>query len=308
MLWLVVICAFLVIIVGVLLVKIYMLHQTADEIRHGMTERLEHDTNTLISISTNDSTMSKLADSINKELRLLRSERRRFQSGDHELKEAVTNMSHDLRTPLTAICGYLDLLEKEEKSETVARYLSFIENRTQALKQLTQELLRYSVIASTTENLHLEDVNLNRVLEESIAAYYAALKKRGITPTIKMPEYKIVRQLDYTAMSRVFGNILNNALKYSDGDLDITLSETGDIIFTNMASRLDEVHVGKLFNRFYTIEAARNSTGLGLSISKMLVEQMKGYINAQYDNKKLSICIRLPYTAPDQTETPFGRW
>ena len=84
---------------------------------------------------------------------------------------------------------------------------------------------------------------------------------------------------------------MNNAIKYSDGDLDIILSETGEIIFSNTASGLNEVQVGKLFDRFYTVEAARKSTGLGLAIAKTLVEQMNGTISAKYENNRLSICI-----------------
>ncbi len=184
MLWLGIVCAILAIIIVILLIKITLLHRTADEIRQGMAERLEYNTNTLISISSNDRAMCKLTDSINKELRLLRKERRRFQSGNRELKEAITNISHDLRTPLTAICGYLDLLGKEKKSAAAMRYISLIENRTQALKQLTEELFRYSIITSMPESLSLMDVSLNSVLEESIAAYYTAFKGRGIVPTI----------------------------------------------------------------------------------------------------------------------------
>jgi hypothetical protein len=80
-------------------------------------------------------------------------------------------------------------------------------------------------------------------------------------------------------------------MKYSDGDLDITLSETGEIIFSNMAYGLNEVQVGKLFDRFYTVEAARKSTGLGLAIARTLVEQMNGTIYATYENDRLSIHI-----------------
>jgi signal transduction histidine kinase len=220
----------------------------------------------------------------------LREERHRFVQGDMELKNAVTNISHDLRTPLTAICGYLELLEQEEKSETVERYIDIIANRTEALKQLTEELFRYSVIV-TTEEHEKEQVVLNTVLEESIAAFYAALNEKEITPNIHIPEIKISRYLDRSALSRVFSNLLNNAMKYSDGDLDITLSETGEITFSNMASSLNEVQVGKLFDRFYTVEAARKSTGLGLAIARTLVEQMNGTIYATYENDMLSIHI-----------------
>ncbi len=95
-------------------------------------------------------------------------------------------------------------------------------------------------------------------------------------------------------MTRVFSNLLNNAIKYSDGDLDITLYETGEIIFTNTASGLNEVQVGKLFDRFYTVEAARKSTGLGLAIARTLIEQMNGTISAVYENNRLSIRIFFP--------------
>lgn len=100
-----------------------------------------------------------------------------------------------------------------------------------------------------------------------------------------------MRRLNQAALSRVFGNILNNAVKYSDGDLDISLSDDGKIIFSNTAISLDEVQVGKLFDRFYTVEAARRSTGLGLAIAKTLVEQMNGKIEANYKNKKISIVV-----------------
>ena len=302
MLWLSILCVILAAMVFVLIIKIAILHKAADEIRQGMTKRLEQDTNTLISISTRDRTMCKLADGINKELWILRKERRRYQRGDQELKEAITNMSHDLRTPLTAICGYLELLEKEEKSENAARYLLLIENRTEVLKQLTEELFRYSIIKSTPKDMSFEIVSLNRVLEESIAAYYAALKERGITPNIQMPEKKVLRQLNRAALSRVFANLINNALKYSDGDLEVSLSEAGEITFTNSASGLNEVQVGKLFDRFYTVETARKSTGLGLTIARTLIEQMNGTITVRYTEKKLSIRILFPDTVVSSTE------
>ena len=284
----------LLLIVVILLIKLQILHRAAGELAEDFAGRFATDTNTLIDLSTRDRYMRKLATSINEQLRLLRKQRLQYLNGDRELKEAVTNISHDLRTPLTAICGYLDLLEQEEKSEAVTRYLSMIANRTQALKQLTEELFRYSVILSTANDMNLEAVNINGVLEESVAAFYAALTERGITPTIQISEKRIVRQLNRAALSRVFSNILSNVLKYSDGDLDISLCETGEVTFTNAASKLDGVQVGKLFDRFFSVEAAGNSTGLGLAISKTLVEQMNGAITAQYENSQLSICIAFP--------------
>lgn len=282
--------AILVIVIFALLTKIYLMHKAALEIIEAFEDRLASDTNTLIDISSRDPYLCQLAASINVQLRLLRRQRHKYLHGDRELKEAVTNISHDLRTPLTAICGYMDLLQKEEKSINAARYLSLIENRVDAMKQLTEELFRYSVILSAGE-MPLETVPINGALEESLAAFYGALTSRGIQPRIHMSGKRIERQLNREALARVFSNILNNALKYSDGDLEVTLHDDGRITFSNTAAGLNDIQVGKLFDRFFTVEAARNSNGLGLAISKTLVEQMGGTIAASYSGGVLSITI-----------------
>lgn len=161
--------------------------------------------------------------------------------GNLTLKENITNISHDIRTPLTAICGYLELLEEEEKSEKALRYLAVVKERTETLKRLTEELFAYAtaVPAEYAENgmemtwlscdgrrdkeldKEYEDVVLNAVLEESILAYYGALKTQGITPHIIMSETKVIRRVNPAALSRIFANILGNAVKYSAGDLQI---------------------------------------------------------------------------------------
>ncbi|MDE6699114.1 MAG: HAMP domain-containing histidine kinase [Lachnospiraceae bacterium] len=291
-LWFVIV--FLALLVIAMAIKIYLLKKTAKEIADAFTDRLKADTNTLIDISCNDRYMRNLANVINIQLRKLRKEWHRFQRGNMEFKDAITNISHDLRTPLTAIFGYLDLLEQEKTEDAVKRYIEIIRNRAEMLKQLTEELFRYSVILTAESNMEKESVTINSVLEESIAAFYTDLNERSITPNIQIPEEKVIRTLDRSALARVFSNLLNNAIKYSDGDLDITLLETGKIIFTNTASGLNEVQVGKLFDRFYTVEAARKSTGLGLAIAKTLIEQMNGTISAEYENNRLSICVFLP--------------
>jgi signal transduction histidine kinase len=292
--WLWAVIFVLVCIIIALAIKIYLMRKSAEEMEKAFAERLTTDTNVLIDISSRDRYMRHLAESMNIQLRRLRRERHRFLRGDLELKTAVTNISHDLRTPLTAICGYLELLEDTEKNAAVERYIGIIKNRTEILIQLTEELFRYSVITSPDTDKALENVEVNEVLEESIAGFYAVICERKITPNIHITETKVVRKLNREALSRTFSNLINNAVKYSEGDLDITLDDTGRILFANTAPGLDKVQVGKLFERFYTVETARNSTGLGLSIAKVLVEQMNGQIDAEYENGKLSICIKLP--------------
>lgn len=289
----------LLIIIFSLVIKLFFVHKTVREIEAQFTERLMTETNTLIDISHRNKIMCGFAKRLNTELRKLRKERHRFQQGDLELKNAVTNISHDLRTPLTAISGYLDLLDNAEKSEEAERYIKVIRNRTEVLRQLTEELFCYSVVTSPEYDNDVEFVSVNSVLEESILGFYAVLQERNITPNISMPENKVFRKVNRAALSRIFSNLLNNAIKYSDGDLNITLNDTGEITFSNTASDLSEVDVKKLFDRFYTVENARKSTGLGLSISRILIEQMKGTISAQYKNGKLSICIWLPDVSGD---------
>lgn len=287
-------CGVLLVMVIVLIMKIIFLKKNIDEICAELIEHLSNETNTLISISTGDKQIRHFAVELNKQLCLLRKQRQQYLSGDRELKEAVTNISHDLRTPLTAICGYLELMEGEEKSASLERYINIISNRVEAMKQLTEELFRYSVILVSENDTGKEKIILNEMLEESIAGFYAALKECGIDPNVSLPQNKVVRYLNPFTLSRVLSNLLNNAIKYSDGDLDIELTEAGEIIFTNTASGLNEVQVGKLFDRFYIVEAARESTGLGLAITRTLIEQMNGTISAGYKNNKLSICILLP--------------
>lgn len=292
--WLIIICIILFITVVILSIKIILMRKAADEICNEFSDKLNNDTNTLISISSQDKGMRRLASDINVQLRELRKERHRFSQGDIELKNTITNISHDLRTPLTAICGYLDLLDDTDKSDTANRYIKIIKGRTEVLKQLTEELFCYSVVTSYNYDTSVENILINGILEESIAGIYATLQEKKITPNIHITEKKIVGNLNRASLSRIFSNILNNAIKYSDGDLDIELTDKGELIFTNTASELSEVQVAKLFDRFYTVEASRKSTGLGLAIARTLTEQMNGTIWAKCEKGRLSIYIIFP--------------
>ena len=290
LLWVIIGILFLVILI--LSLKIFIMRKSIKKIQTDFSEKLTADTNTVIGVSSNDKVIKGLAKNINSQLKLLRKEKLKYLQGNSELKTAVTNIAHDLRTPLTAICGYLELLKNEDKNAEVERCLDIIENRTDTLKQLTEELFRYSLIISQDDEIKNEEVCVNYVLEETIAAYYGALKEKNITPVVTLTDKRIVRNLDKTALSRVFANILSNVVKYSDGDLEISLNDSGEITFSNTATGLDEIQVAKLFDRFYTVSDARTSTGLGLSIARTLVERMNGEISASYTNSRLVICIK----------------
>ena len=224
-------------------------------------------------------------------MKILRKEHLQYHQGNTELKNAITNISHDIRTPLTAIYGYLDMIQKTDDPQKQTKYISIMKDRAELMKQLTEELFRYSVIISDESEMETEEVFVNQVLAESISSFYPALFDKGITPKISITEKRIIRQVNKAALYRVFSNLLNNAVKYSDGDLNITLSDTGEIIFSNTAKELSSVKVEQLFDRFYTVEAAHHSTGLGLSIARTLTQRIGGTITADYDDSRLTIKI-----------------
>lgn len=278
----------------ILLYKIASIYHAADEIQAQLAEHMEMDTNTGIDISCADPKMKALAAGLDRQLKALRRKELVYTRGDAELKTAVTNISHDIRTPLTAVCGYLSLLKEENLTDAAAQYLGILENRVEALKELSEELFRYSVILSLDSYGEKEEMSLAAVLEECIAGYYGAILKAGIRPEICLTKNAVKRHLNRQAVSRIFSNIISNALKYSSGDLQISLDDGGTACFSNHAADMDTVQVGHLFDRFYTVESARSSTGLGLSIARMLTEEMNGKIRAEYREGVLYFYVWFP--------------
>lgn len=288
------VCVLLGLAVLLLVWKVVLLRRSADALREGLEERLKEDTNTLLSIPSRDGAMRRLAAGLNVQLRLLRQERRQYQNGDRELKETVANISHDLRTPLTAICGYLDLLEGEEKSGAAARYLSLVRGRTDSLRSLTEEFFRYSAALSAGEPEEPEPVSLNRAVEESLAAWYGVFSARGIVPEVDLPARQVVRRLNRESVGRVLGNVLSNAAKYSPGDLRVILEEDGTLTFSNAAPELTPVLAEKLFDRYFTVESGGRGAGLGLAIARHLAERMGGTVSADWREGRLTVCLRFP--------------
>lgn len=311
-----IICA----LTAALAVKIYLLQKGLKEIDNSLEEILDHDTNRQITLSSRDRSICLLASRLNVHLGELRKNRLKYTNGDRELKEAITNISHDLRTPLTAISGYLELLEREYEHEISSKEVSFcpegeiqpgkirsypeteahstevlrclavIRNRTEHMKQLTEELFRYSLALSVPEEKP-QLLSLNKILEESLLSFYEALLKKGITPTVSLPETPVMRTLDPAALSRVFQNVLGNAVKYSGGDLNVCLKEDGTVTCSNTAPNLNPLLTEQLFDRYYTVETvsspnAESSTGLGLYIARLLTERLGGEISA--------VCVQQP--------------
>ncbi|MBQ9895281.1 MAG: HAMP domain-containing histidine kinase [Ruminococcus sp.] len=283
----------LAVIIIILSIKIYLLKKAAREISDSFADRLHTDTNVPIGISSRDRDMRYLADSINTQLKVLRREHHKYTVGDRELKTAIINISHDIRTPLTAISGYLDIMKEMDKSEEIEKYLDILEERSAVMKQLTEEMFSYSVALSDGVNKDKTEFSVNQLLEDTIIGYYGAISEKGIEPVIEISSNKQLRTLNRSSLGRVFSNLINNAIRYSDGDLSIKMDYEGTIFFSNSAPTLTSVQVEKLFDRFYTVESSRNSTGLGLAIARTLLEQMNGTIKAEFDNGILTFVVNI---------------
>ena len=281
------------IVINVILgMKILAMRISIKELRIDFAERAELRSNTLLGVSSRDKQIRLLATSINDTLTKLRDAFNKYKLGDDEVKTAITNIAHDLRTPLTSILGYLELSERLDKSPEMEKYLDIIKDRAEHMKKLTEELFEYSVITGGEIREEKTKVNVNKALEDCIMSNYPALQSRGIEPVVEITETPIVRTLYPSYVERIMNNLVNNALKYSDGDLEVKLSDSGKLTVANSAQELSNVEVNKLFDRFFTVENARNnSTGLGLSIVKVFAERMNLDLSADYVDGKIVIEI-----------------
>lgn len=277
----------------IFILRFHTMRMTLKEIDEGLNEKLDIDTNTPISISGLDLYSKKLASDLNKQIKRLKKEQHKYETKNDDIKVAVTNIAHDIRTPLTAINGYLELFEKADLNPEEKRWLSIIQERTDSLKELTGELFSYSTAYSEVENLKPESLCPNDELTNILAGFYAAIKAQNIEPEIEITQAKIYKRLDKKAFDRIISNLLNNALKYSKGDLKITLHDDGEIVLCNKAPEMTAIDASRLFERFYTVKTANGSTGLGLSIARMLTERMGGSINAYLDKEQLIVKLIL---------------
>lgn len=279
-----------------LLIRLLILKAGIRELNREYIRTEQLNTNALIGISSRDADLRGLTESLNKTHKEVREKYNLYVQGDVELKQTITNVTHDLRTPLTAICGYLELLKTTDLSfEESKKYLSIIENRAKYMKDLTEELFEFSkTLGNQKEDLELEPIFINQLLEDSIMEYYGAFVDYGLEPEVSITENRIVRSLNRHAMERIIANLISNSLKYSKGDLKIALTDAGVIEFRDFAPELSSVDANRLFDRFYTVQTGKNSTGLGLSIVKAFVNQMGGTIEGAYENGYFIIRIQFP--------------
>ena len=216
---------------------------------------------------------------------------------EEELRASISNMSHDLRTPLTSIMGYLQMIKSEKPSEADKKeYMDIVEKRTKSLQKLISSFYDLSRIEGNEYNFNYKKVNLSNVLCENIAVFYNDFINNNIEPVIEIEEGIKEIISDEGAITRIFSNLIGNMIKHGENYVKISLKQENDIIiteFTNKATGLTQENVDKLFNRFYTVDNSRSdrNTGLGLYITKVLVEKLGYNITAKLENENLKIKI-----------------
>ena len=246
-----------------------------------------------INVSYVDQDMEKLAKEINEQIDLTWEAQAEKKRTENELKQAISNMSHDIRTPMTSILGYIQLLDGEDLSEEKKReYTQIVRKCALRLKALLDDFFELSIIESSDYALSIEKIVLNDLLLESLVGFYEEFNKRHIEPSIQIPENQISIMADPSAVKRVIENLLTNAIRYSSGGVTIHLEKAATsarLTIRNPACQLSQEDLIFIFDRFYKADQPRTDkgTGLGLSIAKSLMLKMNGNLTAEKKGHEL---------------------
>lgn len=289
------------IVVLYLFIRLFTYKRELKKVNDQLRQYNDFSTEKKIDVSLADRDMEILGIQINRLIdHYVSADRNRLRS-ENELQQAVANISHDLRTPLTSIKGYIQMAEPKDISEAQrSEYLKIAAGRTKRLEQLVNDFFELSKIESGDYKLSSETFNLKNHFEEVMLGLYTSFSDMGIEPEIIMPEADVFIHTDPSAVSRVLENLLSNALRYSDGAINAGLVETEEnvqIYVENSSQDLDgRTDLNLFFDRFYVADKSRTdkSTGLGLSIAKSLMEKMGGTIGAEYGSDMLTIRCEWP--------------
>ena len=278
------------ILVITLFLRVVAINNEIDYISRDFGDILEKDTNILLSLSSGERSLKRLVDSLNKEIKVLLSLKREYSKGIFDIKKSAENIAHDIRTPLTAVKGYVNLLEKEDLSEEGRKYLEIIKSRVDYMKDMTEELF-LSLSMKSRGVVTLSDIDAKSILEEALVSYLVEFEKKDIIPRVVTPKDKVIIKADSKALYRIYVNIISNALKYGEGDFVVEMNRNGDTVFSNYAPGMDKIEAARLLDRYYTISDAKASSGIGLSISKEMVEEMGGKLGVDLLDQRLYISI-----------------
>ncbi len=256
----------------------------------------EHESNMMISRDFASGGIGELTDLLNDLLMRQREERKGYLEKERMISDTYTNLSHDIRTPLTSLDGYFQLLEESREEQEQKRYLAIIQERITCLKELLEELFTFTRLKNESYQMDLSSCCLNRILKNTIFSYYEDWQERGIEPEIEIAEELYYIEGNQSAIKRVIQNVIKNVLDHGEKRIRIWLRRERKAVVLrigNETAHPEVIDISQVFNRFYKADAARSrsSTGLGLAIAKELVLRMNGRIEAHIQENEFWIVI-----------------
>ena len=269
------------------------LKQFRDSIR--FIER--HNSNMRITHEISNREIEDLVLDLNRLMEMHRNMQNEVEKKEQALKDLVTNLSHDIRTPLTSLDGYFQLLMTCEVKEDRERYYKIISGRIESLRILLDQLFMYMKLQNNSYEFEMSDCNLNKLLYDGLFEFYQEFTDRSMEPIVEIPEETIMIKTNYPAFSRVIQNIIKNILEHGSNKFAVRVATVGkkvSIEFENGFLSSNSMDISKIFDRFYKADSARTSTstGLGLAIAKELVLKMKGEISATANESTFTIIIQ----------------
>lgn len=258
----------------------------------------ECDSNMLITTEMKKGHIGELAELLNTLLKERKKERADYQKKEQMIADIYTNLSHDIRTPLTSLDGYFQLLEETQEENDRKRYIQIIQERIESLKEMLEELFTYTKLQNGTYELKLEPQNVGQILKETVFSYYDDWAEQEISPQFEITEEPVWIRGNKQALRRTIQNIIKNGLDHGNKEIRIQLSRNEkqmELVFQNKIEPGEQINISRVFERFYKADKARSksSTGLGLSIAKGFVEKMHGEIAAEI--KEDWFCIKISF-------------
>jgi len=265
-----------------------------------------HNSNMIITQNIDSTDINELIEQINTLLECQKKQRIDYQFKDSNLKEIITNLSHDIRTPLTSLDGYFQLLAESDTKSDRERYTAIIKGRIKSLKEMLDELFTYTKLQNDSYKLDVTPHNINKLFCDTIFSFYDDFKERNIEPDIQITNEQLSVICNDAALKRVLQNIIKNGLEHSQSQIEISLQRVNSkaiIKFKNRYINSEYIDIEQIFDRFYKADKARSntSTGLGLAIAKGLVIKMGGDISANLEDGTFQIVLEFEsqYNFPD---------
>ncbi len=261
-----------------------------------LTKRLTERTRQPISLQLINKGLNTMAVNINNCLKAEETLRLNSVREEKKFKELIANISHDLRTPLTAIMGYQQLMENGELTNEQQKKLQIARKHAEELSLLIENFFEYSYLLNTELVLNMERINLTNIVTECLAASVPTFEKNNMK--VHLEETPPIFVLaDKEMVMRIIQNLIRNCIQHCNGDIEVRLLATENVLisFRNPVKSTSEIDVERLFDRFYTGDKSRsNNTGLGLSIVRLLAETMGGSASASLQTGLLDIKVSLP--------------